>query len=119
MDGPPGAAAVLHLQFLVNEGALISATADDTLHLWNFRQKVPQVVQSLKFQREKITCIHLPLQSKWMYAGTEKGNIHVVQIENFILSGYVINWNKAIEISRKTHPGPVVHLSDNPIDPNK
>lgn len=33
-----------------------------------------------------------------MYAGTEKGNIHVVQIENFILSGYVINWNKAIEM---------------------
>ncbi|KAF5302467.1 hypothetical protein FQR65_LT08557 [Abscondita terminalis] len=119
MDGPPGSAAVLHLQFLVNEGALISATADDTIHLWNFRQKVPQVVQSLKFQREKITYIHLPLQSKWMYVGTEKGNIHIVHIENFVLSGYIINWNKAIDISRKTHPGPVVHLSDNPVDPNK
>ncbi|KAK4881718.1 hypothetical protein RN001_005037 [Aquatica leii] len=119
MDGPPGSAAVLHLQFLVNEGALVSATADDTIHLWNFRQKVPQVVQSLKFQREKITYVHLPLQSKWMYVGTEKGNIHVVQIENFVLSGYVINWNKAIDISRKTHPGPVVRLSDNPIDANK
>lgn len=53
MDGPPGSAAVLHLQFLINEGALISATADDTLHLWNFRQKIPQIVQSLKFQKEK------------------------------------------------------------------
>lgn len=53
MDGPPGSVAVLQLQFLVNEGALISATADDTLHLWNFRQKVPQVVQALKFQKEK------------------------------------------------------------------
>ncbi|KAB0800739.1 hypothetical protein PPYR_06478 [Photinus pyralis] len=119
MDGPPGSAAVLHLQFLFNEGALVSATADDTIHLWNFRQKVPQIVQSLKFQREKITSIHLPLQSKWMYVGTEKGNIHIIQLENFILSGYVINWNKAIDMSRKTHPGPVVHLSDNPIDPNK
>ncbi|KAF5272987.1 hypothetical protein FQA39_LY07636 [Lamprigera yunnana] len=119
MDGPPGSAAVLHLQFLVNEGALVSATADDTIHLWNFRQKVPQVVQSLKFQREKLTYVHLPLQSKWMYAGTEKGNIHVVHIENFVLSGYIINWNKAMDISRKTHPGSVVHLSDNPIDPNK
>lgn len=48
-----GSAAVLQIQFLVNEGALITATADDTLHLWNFRQKVPQVVQKLKFQREK------------------------------------------------------------------
>lgn len=43
------------MQFLVNEGALVSATADDTLHLWNFRQKIPQVVQSLKFQRERYT----------------------------------------------------------------
>ncbi|KAI8421378.1 hypothetical protein MSG28_009458 [Choristoneura fumiferana] len=45
--------AVLHLQFLINEGALVTATADDQLHLWTFRQKVPQRVQSLKFQRER------------------------------------------------------------------
>lgn len=47
------ACAVIHIVFLVNEGALVSVTADDTLHLWNFRQKSPQVVQSLKFQRER------------------------------------------------------------------
>jgi len=46
-------AAVLRLQFLINEGALVSATEDDTLHLWNFRQKIPQVVHSLKFQRDR------------------------------------------------------------------
>ncbi|XP_076289673.1 syntaxin-binding protein tomosyn isoform X8 [Lasioglossum baleicum] len=114
-----GGSAVVQLQFLVNEGALVSATADDTLHLWNFRQKIPQVVQSLKFQRERITCIHLPLQSKWLYVGTERGNIHVLHIETFVLSGYVINWNKAIEVFRKTHPGAVVHLSDNPLDLSK
>lgn len=45
--------AVLHIVFLVNEGALVTSTADDSLHLWNFRQKNPQVVQSLKFQRER------------------------------------------------------------------
>ncbi|XP_014221040.1 syntaxin-binding protein 5 isoform X2 [Trichogramma pretiosum] len=114
-----GGCAVTQLQFLVNEGALVSSTADDTLHLWNFRQKIPQVVQSLKFQRERITCMHLPLQSKWLYVGTERGNIHVLHIETFVLSGYVINWNKAIEVSRKTHPGAVVHLSDNPLDLSK
>ncbi|XP_076639825.1 syntaxin-binding protein tomosyn isoform X8 [Colletes latitarsis] len=114
-----GCTAVIQLQFLINEGALVSATADDTLHLWNFRQKIPQVVQSLKFQRERITYIHLPLQSKWLYVGTERGNIHILHIETFVLSGYVINWNKAIEISRKTHPGAVVHLSDNPLDLSK
>ncbi|KAL0830260.1 hypothetical protein ABMA28_002466, partial [Loxostege sticticalis] len=44
--------AVLHAKFLINEGALVTATADDQLHLWTFRQKLPQRVQSLKFQRE-------------------------------------------------------------------
>lgn len=63
LDGPPGSAAVLHLVFLVNEGALISATADDTLHLWNFRQKIPQIVQSLKFQKERLICIRCLSQS--------------------------------------------------------
>ncbi|XP_071570431.1 syntaxin-binding protein 5 isoform X9 [Temnothorax nylanderi] len=112
-------AAVLRLQFLINEGALVSATEDDTLHLWNFRQKIPQVVHSLKFQRDRITCIHLPLQSKWLYIGTDRGNVHILHIETFVLSGYIINWNKAIEVSRKTHPGAVVHLSDNPLDLSK
>ncbi|VDI42748.1 syntaxin-binding protein 5, partial [Mytilus galloprovincialis] len=66
-----------------------------------------------------ITFCHLAFQSKWLYIGTERGNVHIVNIESFVLSGYVINWNKAIELSRKTHPGVVVHLSDNPVDPNK
>ncbi|XP_009958756.1 PREDICTED: syntaxin-binding protein 5, partial [Leptosomus discolor] len=28
-------------------------------------------------------------------------------------------WNKAIELSSKTHPGPIVHISDNPMDEGK
>jgi syntaxin-binding protein 5 len=45
--------AVIQVQFLTNEGALVTATADDSIHLWNFSQKKPEVVHSLKFQREK------------------------------------------------------------------
>ncbi|XP_070322131.1 syntaxin-binding protein 5-like isoform X1 [Odocoileus virginianus] len=112
-------AAVLQLQFLINEGALVSASSDDTLHLWNLRQKKPAILHSLKFNRERITYCHLPFQSKWLYVGTERGNTHIVNIESFILSGYVIMWNKAIELSTKTHPGPVVHLSDSPRDEGK
>ncbi|XP_069358008.1 syntaxin-binding protein 5 isoform X9 [Maniola hyperantus] len=111
--------AVLHAKFLVNEGALVTATADDTLNLWTFRQKPPQRIQSLKFQRERITCLHLPLQSKWIHVGTERGNVHVVNIDTFALSGYVINWNKAIEVTRPNHPGAVVEVSDNPLDASK
>ncbi|XP_050988886.1 syntaxin-binding protein 5 isoform X3 [Labeo rohita] len=111
--------AVIQLEFLVNEGALVSALADDSIHLWNLRQKLPAILHSLKFSRERITFCHLPFQSKWLYVGTERGNIHIVNVESFTLSGYVIMWNKAIELSSKTHPGPVVHISDNPMDEGK
>ncbi|XP_044022100.1 syntaxin-binding protein 5 isoform X12 [Siniperca chuatsi] len=112
-------AAVIQLQFLINEGALVSALTDDSIHLWNLRQKIPAILHSLKFSRERITYCHLPFQSKWLYIGTERGNIHIVNVESFTLSGYVIMWNKAIELSTKTHPGPVVHISDNPMDEGK
>ncbi|XP_061195840.1 syntaxin-binding protein 5-like [Saccostrea echinata] len=111
--------AVIQILFLINEGALVTVCSDDSIHLWNYRQKRPEIVHTLKFQRERITFCHLPFQSKWLYVGTERGNVHMANIETFTLSGYVINWNKAIELSRKTHPGPVVSLTDCPIDPNK
>ncbi|XP_063707457.1 syntaxin-binding protein 5 isoform X5 [Culicoides brevitarsis] len=117
-DGDPPQAVVL-IRFLVNEGQLVTATADDTIHLWNFKQKSPVIVQSLKFQRERITFLHLAVGSKWLYVGTEKGNIHVVNTEAFSLSGYIINWNKTIDLISRVHPGSVVHLSDNPLDANK
>uniref|UniRef100_A0A4W3HSM6 Syntaxin-binding protein 5-like n=1 Tax=Callorhinchus milii TaxID=7868 RepID=A0A4W3HSM6_CALMI len=112
-------APVIQLQFLMNEGALVSALADDTLHLWNLRQKRPAILHSLKFNRERITFCHLPFQSKWLYVGTERGNVHIVNVESFTLSGYVIMWNKAIELSSKSHPGLIVHISDNPMDEGK
>jgi len=46
----------------------------------------------------RITFCHLPFQSKWLYIGTDRGNVHVVNLESFAISGYVINWNKTIEL---------------------
>lgn len=45
--------AVIQIEFLVNEGAMVTVTADDTLHFWNFQKKIPTVVHCLKFQRER------------------------------------------------------------------
>lgn len=114
-----GQQPVVQLIFIINEGSLISICADESVHLWNLKLKYPTTIHSLKFQRERPTYAHLPFQSKWLYVGTERGNVHIVNTESFSLSGYVINWNKAIELSRKTHPGSIIHLSDCPIDPSK
>ena len=81
--------------------------------------KQPELLHTLKFQREHITYIHQTLSSKWLYIGTGRGNVHVANVETFELSGYSIAWNKAIELSRKTHPGSIIHLSECPQDTNK
>ena len=38
---------------------------------------------------------------------------------NFSQSGYDIKWNNVIELSQKTKPGKVIHLSDQPMDSSK
>ncbi|KAG9510031.1 Ribonucleoside-diphosphate reductase large subunit [Fragariocoptes setiger] len=229
--------AVLHIKFMVNQGQLITVTADDSIHLWSLRgsstsqqqqhpaaaaaaaamgssssssgspsslttittsdavamgsptlsshqvpldkqqqqqsihiSKQPEILHTLKFQREHITYIDKsndcgtsswstsavlmgsssgvaggsssgPMagsttstgagaghhnhnnptmaNNKWLYIGTERGNVHIVNVETFELSGYVINWNKAIELSRRTHPGAIIHISECPHDTNK
>lgn len=48
--------------------------------------------------KEKVTCVYLPFQSKWLYVGTDKGNVYFISLATFELSAYVINWNKAIDV---------------------
>lgn len=42
-----------NISVLFLQGALVTACADDTLHLWNLRQRRPAVLHSLKFNRER------------------------------------------------------------------
>ena len=50
------------------------------------------------------------VKSKWLFVGTEKGNTHILNLDHFSLSGYIINWNKAIGVHQSSHPGPVSYL---------
>ena len=50
------------------------------------------------------------VNSNWLFVGTERGNTHVLKLDTFTLSGYIINWNKAIGVMASAHPGSVTHL---------
>uniref|UniRef100_A0A5K3FDQ4 LLGL domain-containing protein n=1 Tax=Mesocestoides corti TaxID=53468 RepID=A0A5K3FDQ4_MESCO len=115
----PSPAEVLQLIFLVNEGGLISICKDDVVHLWNIRQKPPDIVHSLQFKRETLTCGYLAVSSSWLGVGSEQGNVHFVNVQQFTTSGYVINWNKAINLSQSQRPGSVVQMAEHPQDSNK
>ncbi|VDM52213.1 unnamed protein product [Angiostrongylus costaricensis] len=110
---------VNHLQFVINEGGLITTCGNDMIHLWNYRQKTPEVVHSLQLNKEVVTCIHLPMGSKWLYVGTDKGNVYFVSVGTFQLSPYIINWNKAIDLSCRVHPGSVRQIAASPVEPTK
>ena len=47
------------------QGAMVTACTDDQLHLWTLRQKRPEIVHSLKFQRER-----------WQWALNSEKNEH-------------------------------------------
>ncbi|KJH53506.1 LLGL2 protein [Dictyocaulus viviparus] len=101
------------------QGGLITVCGNDMIHLWNYRQKIPEIVHSIQLNKEAVTCIHLPIGSKWLYVGTDKGNIYFVSVGTFQLSSYVINWNKAIDLSSRVHPGSVRQIGASPHEPTK
>ena len=61
----------------------------------------------------------LPLFSKWIYVGTEKGNLYMVNLETLVLSGYQVMWNQTIPKSQMAHPGPVTVIEEHPVDSSK
>jgi syntaxin-binding protein 5 len=50
------------------------------------------------FFLSRITRCLLPLafNSKWLFVGTNGGNVYVVNLDTFTLSSYKIMWNNAI-----------------------
>jgi len=45
----------------------LSVCEDGTMHLWNLRQKVPAVLQSLKFNRERYLNISKVFSILWVF----------------------------------------------------
>merc|ERR1719186_311032 len=91
---------VLQIIFVVTSGPeprgqLLTLCADDTIYLWDIRKTVPELVQSLVFTRERCTFVHSGFKSKWVYVGTERGNVYIMNLDTMSLSGYQISDNPA------------------------
>lgn len=65
-----------------------------------------------------ISCCTLPLGgSTWLYVGTERGNVYIVQTETLIRSTYTIMWNKVTQ--NGILPGKLTTMEEHPIDHGK
>lgn len=105
--------------FINNTGKLLTACTDDTINMWDLTQKEPELCHTLKLNKERLTVMSLEFQDKWLYLGTERGNVLILNLDTFSLSGYVINWNGCIPPLEKNHPGPVSQIAVNPADTSK
>ena len=115
---------VIQLLWLANTGRLLSLCSDDTIYLWEVsstffprviiawqvKKSSVELLQQLRFNRERLSTMSTAVKSKWLFVGTEKGNTHILNLDHFSLSGYIINWNKAIGVHQSSHPGPVSYL---------
>ena len=77
---------------------------------WQVKKSSVELLQQLRFNRERLSTMSTAVKSKWLFVGTEKGNTHILNLDHFSLSGYIINWNKAIGVHQSSHPGPVSYL---------
>ncbi|CAB4069148.1 STXBP5 [Lepeophtheirus salmonis] len=53
---------VLQILFLVNSGKLLTTTTDDRLNLWDFKKKTPELLQSIRLQKESISTVFSDFQ---------------------------------------------------------
>ncbi|VDD75761.1 unnamed protein product [Mesocestoides corti] len=88
----PSPAEVLQLIFLVNEGE----SGVSARYCYHFRYRVSSFRDYVVYFR--LTCGYLAVSSSWLGVGSEQGNVHFVNVQQFTTSGYVINWNKAINL---------------------
>ncbi|XP_062511177.1 syntaxin-binding protein 5-like isoform X2 [Corticium candelabrum] len=85
--------------------------------MWSMKRRLKYC--SCCFSSMRVTCCCLPLQSQWLYVGTDGGNVCFVDAHSLSLSAYVIRWNRAITLQQREKPGGVVFLSEQPTDTNK
>ena len=94
--------AIIQIEFIINTGKLLTLCTDNSVNLWDFRSEKsgsssPKLEESIEFNREQLTAMHLEFLDKWLYIGTDKGNLHILNMETFSLSGYTASWNKFID----------------------
>lgn len=101
--------AVFQIVFVINTSTLLTACTDNSVNLWDYKKKNPEIVHSLQLSKEKIMEICLEFQDKFVYIGTDKGNVYILNMENWTLSGYKIDWNKMMDPTQKNHPGKIFY----------
>lgn len=124
----PSGQHIKQIIFVINEGTLITRCDDGCLYHWSWKSAITksslELITSSKLPRSaKATYIYLPFGSRWLYVGTDRGNILFCPLDKLSTTStsYMIGWNRCIDSAtwNKVHPGCINFIIDSPTDPSK
>lgn len=124
----PSGQNIKQIIFVINDGTLITRCDDGCLYHWSWKSSITksslELITSSKLPRSaKATYIYLPFGCKWLYIGTDRGNILFCPLDKLSTTStsYMIGWNRCIDSTtwNKIHPGCINFIIDSPTDPSK
>eukprot|EP00123_Amoebidium_parasiticum_P017052 comp23689_c0_seq1/m.40668 comp23689_c0_seq1/g.40668 ORF comp23689_c0_seq1/g.40668 comp23689_c0_seq1/m.40668 type:complete len:1175 (-) comp23689_c0_seq1:573-4097(-) len=105
------------IQFAVNKGFVVGYSGQ-TLFRVDLATSPPKVDREHKFEH-KVTAMHIPVDTEWIYVGTMKGNIIPFNINRWLPTKDIIYWNLCSIQTEHKHPGSVLSISEQPADNTK
>ena len=127
----PGSLPVSQVLFSSNEGVLLSlCESDNSITKWDFKVFPPEQGGRFLLTEEEVTMVsaskpgdrmilcHLPVGGKWIFIGTEGGNVFLLDKDSFQLSEYNITYEKISSRARGKweSPGFIIGLEESPVD---
>ncbi|XP_074648928.1 LLGL scribble cell polarity complex component 2-like [Tubulanus polymorphus] len=114
------------LIFLPEQGRLLSVCRDNTVHLWEINGSDLDHVRTFTMEEGRLmelTVACLTADGKTLLLGTESGNIHQLDLENFTLKADAVIYQDVVMQNVpdefKLNPGSVEAIEINPCTPDK
>ena len=127
----PGSLPVSQVFFSSNEGILFSlCESDNSVTKWDFRVFPPEQVGRFLLTEEEVTMVsaskpgdrmilsYLPVGGRWIFIGTEGGNVFLLDKDSLQLSEYNVTYEKISTRARGKWeaPGFIMGLEESPVD---
>ncbi|XP_076057777.1 LLGL domain-containing protein l(2)gl isoform X2 [Oratosquilla oratoria] len=119
---------VVRLIFLPGQGRLVSLCEDNSLHLWQLKEKKSRLElilvksTSMEGKLKKISALVADSACEHLMVGTEGGNIYLLNLATFNMTDNIIYQDVVMQNvpeDYKVNPGPVEAIAEHPTEPDK
>lgn len=115
--------AITKLLFIPGKGRLVSLCDTNSLHLWEINGSAVEEVSAhlMEGKFKKVSCMSVGAD-KYMYIGTEGGNVFLLNVNTFEMNREPIYQDVIIQSvadNYKMNPGPIESIEEQPGNPDQ